>query len=126
MIPGEVIIKNNEITLNAGREITEIKVKNTGSRSVQVGSHFHFFETNKCLIFDKEKAFGKRLNIPSGTAVRFEAGEEKEILLVPISGEKCVFGLNDLTQGNVDIESTKVNAFEKAKKLGFKEDNYEL
>ena len=101
MIPGEYFIKNEEIICNEGRAITRVTVTNTGDRPIQVGSHFHFFEVNKMIEFDRQKAFGKRLNIIASTAVRFEPGEEKEVELVSYAGAKKIFGHNDLTQGEM-------------------------
>ncbi|ABN53038.1 MAG TPA: urease subunit beta [Hungateiclostridium thermocellum] len=119
MIPGEYIIKNEFITLNDGRRTLNIKVSNTGDRPVQVGSHYHFFEVNRYLEFDRKSAFGMRLDIPSGTAVRFEPGEEKTVQLVEIGGSREIYGLNDLTCGPLDREDLS-NVFKKAKELGFK------
>lgn len=118
MIPGEIITKDREIVLNEGRKVVTIKVANVGDRPIQVGSHFHFFEVNKLLKFDRESAFGMRLNIPSGTSVRFEPGEEKEVELVELGGNKMVFGLNGLTEGSVDESSIK-KSLETAKVKGF-------
>lgn len=120
MIPGEYFIHNETITINSNRETIAIKVSNTGDRPVQVGSHFHFFEVNKCLCFDREKAFGLRLDIPSGTSVRFEPGEEKEIELIPVGGEKTIHGLNDLTAGNLEEKDILKRALIKGKSLKFK------
>lgn len=120
MIPGEYFIANEYIVLNNAREATAVKVANTGDRPVQVGSHFHFFEVNKCLSFARKEALGKRLDIPSGTAIRFEPGEEKEVYLVAMGGEQVVHGLNDLTAGSLKDEETLQNAVITAKKLGFK------
>ncbi|GAE90572.1 urease subunit beta [Acetivibrio straminisolvens] len=119
MIPGEYIIKNEFITLNEERRTLKIKVSNTGDRPVQVGSHYHFFEVNRYLEFDRKSAFGMRLDIPSGTAVRFEPGEEKTVQLVEIGGSREIYGLNDLTCGPLDREDLP-NVFKKAKELGFK------
>lgn len=94
---GEIIPADRDIVLNEGRETRTLVVTNKGDRPVQVGSHYHFFETNRCLSFDREKSYGYRLDIPSGTSVRFEPGEEKEIQLTQMGGRKRVFGLNDLT-----------------------------
>ena len=99
MKPGEIISKNIKIELNAGAEVTALKVVNLGDRPIQVGSHFHFFETNKLLQFPRSQAFAKRLNIPSGTAVRFEPGEEKSIELIPYRGAQKIVGFNDLVNG---------------------------
>ncbi|NBD26024.1 urease subunit beta [Paenibacillus glycinis] len=99
MIPGQYRIVPGEIELNAGRATARIVVINTGDRPVQVGSHFHFFEVNRALSFSREEAFGMRLDIPAGTAVRFEPGEEKPVQLVELGGSKRSFGLNGLTNG---------------------------
>lgn len=99
MIPGEMISGNKTIALNENAEITTVVVANMGDRPVQVGSHFHFFEVNTVLQFDREKTHGKRLNIPSGTAVRFEPGEEKTIELIPYRGNRVVKGFNGLVNG---------------------------
>lgn len=115
---GEVIAADRDIVLNEGKETVLVLVANKGDRPVQVGSHYHFFEVNKCLNFDREKAYGFRLDIPSGTSVRFEPGEEKEVQLVEIGGAKTVFGLNDLTCTEITEES-KVAAMENAKTKGF-------
>ena len=120
MIPGEYFIHNEMITLNSNRSKRTVKVANTGDRPVQVGSHFHFFEVNKCLSFDREKAFGLRLNIPSGTSVRFEPGEEKEIELIHVGGEKTIYGLNDLTGGNLEEKDILEKALSKGKSLKYK------
>lgn len=119
MIPGEYFIKNEYITLNAGKEKIVLKVANTGDRPVQVGSHYHFFEVNKCLIFPRDKGFGMRLNIPAGTAVRFEPGEEKAVELVAIGGGAVIHGLNDLTGGSVKDGTVFQKALLKAKEQGF-------
>jgi urease subunit gamma/beta len=115
---GEVIAADRDIVLNEGKETVLVLVANKGDRPVQVGSHYHFFEVNKCLDFDREKAYGFRLDIPSGTSVRFEPGEEKEVQLVEIGGVKTVFGLNDLTCAEITEES-KAAAMETAKANGF-------
>lgn len=99
MIPGEYRTLPGEIELNAGRETVRLIVVNKGDRPIQVGSHYHFFEVNRALSFSREEAFGMRLAIPAGTAVRFEPGEEKPVLLVELGGTKRSFGLNALTNG---------------------------
>ena len=114
---GEIMPLDREITLNEGKPSIKLLVANTGDRPVQVGSHFHFFEVNKCLSFDREKAYGYHLDIPSGTSVRFEPGEEKEVQLVEIGGTKRVFGFQDLTCGHVS-EAAKQAALDKAKQRG--------
>jgi len=101
MIPGEVITINGEIELNAGRETVEIEVANTGDRPIQVGSHYHFFETNPALSFDRDKARGFRLDIPAGTAVRFEAGQSRTVQLVAVSGAREVYGFRQAIMGKL-------------------------
>ncbi|WP_121020730.1 urease subunit alpha [Helicobacter vulpis] len=118
LAPGEVFLKEGDITLNAGKEAISVKVKNKGDRPVQVGSHFHFFEVNKLLEFDREKAFGKRLDIASGTAVRFEPGEEKSVELIDIGGNKRVYGFNSLVDRQADADGKKLG-LKRAKEKGF-------
>ncbi|WP_391559811.1 urease subunit beta [Robertmurraya sp.] len=101
MIPGEYVLKTEPIVCNENKESITIQVLNRGDRPIQIGSHFHFYEVNKALQFDREKAFGKHLDIPAGTAVRFEPGDEKEVELVSFSGEQKVYGLNNLTNGSI-------------------------
>jgi len=101
MIPGEIITPDGEIELNAGRNTIKLRVSNTGDRPIQVGSHFHFYEVNAALNFDREKAKGTRLDIPAGTAVRFEPGDEKEVTLVPLVGSRQVYGFNSKVNGNL-------------------------
>ena len=121
MIPGEYILKKEDIIVNEGRETVEILVKNTDKRPVQVGSHFHFFEVNRALEFDRKKAFGKKLNVPSGMAVRFEPGEEKKVSLVSIGGKNLVYGLNGLVKGSTLTGEKVVEAVSRAKARDFKE-----
>ena len=99
MIPGEIIAAEGEIELNAGAPTVTIKVANTGDRPVQVGSHYHFFETNNGLAFDRDKARGMRLDIPAGTAVRFEPGQMREVTLIPLSGRREVYGFQQKIMG---------------------------
>lgn len=99
MIPGEYLLRAEPIQANEDRETVVIEVTNHGDRPIQVGSHFHFFEVNKALVFPRRLAFGKRLNIPSGTAVRFEPGDSKQVVLVAFAGQQEVYGLNNLSQG---------------------------
>jgi urease subunit beta len=101
MIPGEVITAAGEIELNAGRETKTLKVSNTGDRPIQVGSHFHFFETNAALSFDRPATRGFRLNIPAGTAVRFEPGQERTVELCALSGDRIVYGFNARVSGKL-------------------------
>ncbi|MEJ2317597.1 MAG: urease subunit beta [Gammaproteobacteria bacterium] len=102
MIPGEVIAADGELELNAGRETVRVTVANTGDRPVQVGSHYHFFETNPALDFDRDTTRGFRLNIPAGTAVRFEPGQTREVELVAYAGKRMVYGFNGLVMGPLD------------------------
>ena len=102
MIPGEVIYRPGTLTLNEGRETLTLKVSNTGDRPVQVGSHYHFFETNSALAFDREAARGFRLDIPAGTAVRFEPGQAREVVLVKLAGAREVHGFNGLVNGPLE------------------------
>jgi urease subunit beta len=99
MTPGELFIEPGEIELNAGRPTVTLMVANTGDRPIQVGSHFHFFEVNAALSFDRDQARGMRLDIPAGTAVRFEPGDEKEVMLVTLAGSRQVYGLNAKING---------------------------
>jgi urease subunit beta len=101
MIPGEIVLGQGAITANEGRETATVSVANTGDRPIQVGSHFHFFEVNAALQFDRKAAKGMRLNVPAGTAVRFEPGDTKEVVLVALAGTREVYGLNGRTQGKV-------------------------
>ncbi|CAM4247709.1 urease subunit beta [Paenibacillus alkaliterrae] len=103
MIPGEYRTAAGDIELNAGRKTQRLIVVNTGDRPVQVGSHFHFFEVNRALKFDREAAFGMRLHIAAGTAVRFEPGEEKPVTVVELGGSKLSYGLNGLSQGKAEM-----------------------
>lgn len=120
MIPGEYILAEGDIECNVGRATETITVVNTGDRPVQVGSHFHFFEVNREMEFDREKAFGMRLNIPAGTAVRFEPGEEKDVELVEFGGNKRVFGFSNLTNGDTITEGSKAQAMKQIDTLQFK------
>lgn len=123
---GGLLLADGGIEINAGYPTTTLKVRNTGDRPIQVGSHFHFFEVNAFLEFDREKAFGKRLNIPSSTALRFEPGDEKEVVLVPYQGKQRVVGFNSLVDGWVgdenynDYRPRLTDAMERAKRYGFK------
>ena len=101
MIPGELFCKDGTITLNEGRETLTLTVRNTGDRPVQVGSHYHFFETNTALDFDRDKARGYRLDIPAGSAVRFEPGQSREVRLVAYAGARTVFGFNARINGSL-------------------------
>ncbi len=118
--PGEIIPADGEIELNAGRRKGAIKVTNTGDRPVQIGSHYHFFEVNKALDFDRAASFGMHLDIPAGTAVRFEPGEAKEVELVAFGGSGELFGLNSLTDGSHRSKANKEEALLRARERGFK------
>lgn len=118
MKPGETIPGEGNIVLNEGRDSIVLSIKNENDRPIQVGSHYHFFEVNKGLSFDRAAAFGYRLDIPAGNAVRFEPGEEKEVSLVMIGGNKRMVGFNNLVDGEIN-EENKTKALEKAKELGY-------
>nr|WP_310241821.1 urease subunit beta [Dyadobacter sp. BE34] len=120
MIPGEFFIKKGEITCNEGRPTATVKVTNTGDRPIQIGSHFHFFDVNKAMSFNRDAAFGMRLNIAAGTAVRFEPGEEKTVELVALGGARRVIGINNLVNGDTTLELNKKLALQKAGLLDFK------
>lgn len=113
--PGEYFISEGEIELNATSSITTIEVENKGDRPVQIGSHYHFFEVNKELDFQRVEAYGKRLDIPAGTSVRFEPGSKKSINLIDFTGKRYMSGFNGLVEGNLDDESTKAKALENLK-----------
>ncbi len=118
--PGEIIPAEGEIELNAGRRKASVKVTNTGDRPVQVGSHYHFFEINKALDFDRDASFGMHLDVPAGTAMRFEPGEAKEVDLVEFGGSGELVGLNSLTDGSHRSEANKQTALGRARERGFK------
>src|SRR5882724_608259 len=123
MIPGEYFLASEPIIANAGRRTEKIEVANVGDRPIQVGSHFHFFEVNRSLRFDRERAFGMRLNIPAGTAVRFEPGDSKKVTLVELGGAAKVYGLNGLTNGpagqSAELSAARKAACEVARTQGF-------
>jgi len=118
--PGEIVTLDEDIEINAGRERVTVKVLNTGDRPVQIGSHFHFFEINKALDFDRKAAFGFHLDIPAGTAVRFEPGESKEVTLAAFGGTGEVYGLNGLTMGTTHGDGPRDEALRRARERGFK------
>jgi urease subunit beta len=101
MIPGEIMVADGDIELNQGADVVVLKVANSGDRPVQVGSHYHFYETNPALIFDRDKARGRRLDIPAGTAVRFEPGQTRDVALIPIAGARQVFGFRQQVMGKL-------------------------
>ncbi|MGA8351830.1 MAG: urease subunit beta [Isosphaeraceae bacterium] len=119
MKPGEYYHDGPDLEINAGRPTVQLKVTNTGDRPVQVGSHFHFFEVNRALVFDREQAYGRRLDLLSGTAIRFEPGDVKEVQLVDFSGERKVYGLNGLVMGQLDDPTVRKAAFQRLKDGGF-------
>ncbi|MFO0707823.1 MAG: urease subunit beta [Nitrospira sp.] len=119
VIPGEVLLGQGDIVAFQGRQTVEVTVANTGDRPIQVGSHCHFFEANRALRFDREKAYGYRLQVPAGTAVRFEPGEEKRVTLVAIGGNRVAYGINGLTHGRLDDPAVKQQALANARELGF-------
>lgn len=102
MIPGEIITRPGDLEINQGRGTRSVRVLNSGDRPVQVGSHYHFYETNRCLLFEREATKGMRLNIAAGTAMRFEPGQERAVELVEISGERVIYGFNGEIMGKVD------------------------
>lgn len=123
---GGLVLASEDVEINAGRPVTSLKVRNTGDRPIQVGSHFHFFEVNSYLEFDREKAFGKRLNIPASTALRFEPGDEKKVALIPYAGKQRVLGFNSLVDGWVggqgagDYRPRLKDAMDRVSRYGFK------
>lgn len=118
-VPGQIMCASGSIELNSGRESKQISVANTGDRPIQIGSHYHFFEVNKALKFDRVAALGFRLDIPAGTAVRFEPGDTKQVQLVSIGGNRQVYGLNNLVDGDLDDEDTRRQAIAKMQANGF-------
>ena len=122
MIPGEYILRDEPIELNAGAARIRMRVDNHGDRPIQVGSHTHFFEVNRYLRFDRAKAYGHRLDIPAGTALRFEPGEGREVDLVPLGGQRIAFGMNGLVNGPLD--KTPESVLKRAVDLGFTRDDF--
>jgi urease subunit gamma/beta len=120
VVPGEIATEDGEIEINAGRRTATVSVVNTGDRPVQVGSHFHFFEANRELEFDRAAAFGMHLDVPAGTAKRFPPGQKVEVPLVEFSGSGEVWGLNNLTNGSIRSAATKKLSLERARARGFK------
>ena len=111
----------DQLEINAGRPSVTLKVSNTGDRAVQVGSHFHFFEINKAMQFDREQAYGMHLDIPAGTGVRFEPGDTKEVTLTAYAGNRHIIGFNNLVDGGLDAENTKIRAIALMRELGYKD-----
>ena len=106
MVPGEYILQDGVVELNAGRETASVRVANTGDRPIQVGSHTHFFEVNQALRFDRHLARGRRLDIPAGTSLRFEPGESRDVTLIPLAGRRIAYGMNALVNGPLDQSPT--------------------
>ena len=119
MIPGEYFFDGAALELNAGRRTHTLQINNTGDRPVQIGSHFHFFEVNRALVFDREAAYGMRLDLPAGTAVRIEPGEMKTVRLVDMSGQRQVYGGSGLVDGALDDPVTKQRSLERMRQAGF-------
>ncbi|HZZ81197.1 MAG TPA: urease subunit beta [Gemmataceae bacterium] len=113
MIPGEYFLESESIQLNADREAIAVQVNNTGDRPVQIGSHFHFFEVNRAIAFDRAAAYGMRLDIPAGTAVRIEPGEIKTVQLIPMSGKREVHGGSGLVNGELDDKKTRAQSMKR-------------
>ncbi len=118
-VPGELITDSDPININQGRDTTTVAVENTGDRPAQVGSHYHFFEVNPALEFPREQTYGMRLDIPAGTAVRFEPGTERDVELVAIGGSREVYGMGGLVDGELDSNNTKEVALKRAKEQGY-------
>src|ERR1700693_3940642 len=119
MIPGEYLCDGGPIELNAGRPTVTLQVNNTGDRPVQIGSHFHFFEVNRAVVFDREAAYGMRLDLPAGTAVRIEPGEIKTVRLVALGGVRQVYGGSALVMGELDDRAVRKSSLKKLRKAGF-------
>ena len=119
MIPGEYFFDGPELELNADVPVVTISVNNTGDRPIQVGSHYHFFETNRALVFDRQKAYGMRLDMPSGTSVRLEPGDVKEVRLIPYGGRREVYGFNALVSGRLDDPYTRQSSLKRCLDEGF-------
>ena len=114
MIPGEWLLSAEPIEINAGRRTLRLAVRNTGDRPIQVGSHFHFFEVNRALEFDRAKSLGMRLDVPSGQSIRFEAGDERDVDLVDLGGSRRVIGFNNLVDGGLSSSATAQRALQRA------------
>ncbi len=119
MIPGEYLFDGADLELNAGRPVVKLRVNNSGDRPVQIGSHYHFFEVNKAIVMDRSKAYGMRLDLPSGTSVRLEPGEVKEVSLIPYGGRRVVYGFNALVNGHLDDPYTREKSLRRCLEQGF-------
>ncbi|RBY83794.1 urease subunit beta [Geodermatophilus sp. TF02-6] len=120
MIPGEWLLSEEPVEINAGRKTVRLRVRNTGDRPIQVGSHYHFFEANRALDFDRPQALGKRLNVPAGQAIRFEPGDEKDVELVAFGGMQRIVGFDELVHGSVTAEHTATEALRRAQQRGYR------
>ena len=123
LVPGELLTADEPVEINADRETTSVTVENTGDRPSQVGSHFHFFECNPALSFDRKAAYGMRLDIPAGTAIRFEPGCEEDVDLVAFGGNRIMRGMGGLVEGPLDDDEVREAAFERAREAGYMEAN---
>jgi urease subunit beta len=119
MVPGEYLIDGPDLELNAGLTVVTLSVNNTGDRPVQIGAHYHFFETNRALVFDRVKAYGMRLDLPSGTSARFEPGDVKEVKLIPYGGRRKIFGFNGLVMGRLDDPYTRQSSLKRCLEGGY-------
>ncbi len=119
MVPGEYLLDGPDLELNAGRPVAVLSVTNHGDRPIQVGSHYHFFEVNRALVFERENAYGMRLDLPAGTAVRFEPGDVREVRLIPLSGQRIVFGGNGLVSGPLDDLTVRRESLERMRAAVF-------
>ena len=119
MIPGEWLLADDPIEINAGRRTLHLSVRNTGDRPIQVGSHFHFFEVNRALEFDRQSTLGMRLDVPSGQSIRFEAGDERDVELVAFGGSGRVIGFSGLVDGAISSATTVARALQRAGRRGF-------
>jgi urease beta subunit len=117
--PGEWLLADEPIEINAGRRVIDMRVRNIGDRPIQIGSHFHFFEVNRALDFDRPAALGMRLNVPSGQSIRFEAGDERDVVLVEVGGFKRIIGFNGLLDGGVSARWVVEGALQRAASLKF-------
>jgi len=121
LVPGELLTADESVEINADRETASVTIENTGDRPSQVGSHFHFFEANPALEFDREATFGMRLDIPAGTAIRFEPGCEEDVDLVAFGGNRIMRGMGGLVEGPLDDDDVREAAFERAREAGYME-----
>lgn len=119
MIAGEWLLAEEPVEINAGRRTIKLRVQNTGDRPVQIGSHYHFFEANRALEFDRPSALGMRLNVPAGKAIRFEPGDEKDVELVEVGGKKRILGFDEAVGGSVDADHTVQQALRRAQERGY-------